>query len=314
MATEARKFQLGVFLIAATVIGIAALIWLGASRFFEKTDFLVTYLSESVQGLEPGSPVKYRGVPAGRVERIDIAPDNDLIQVVMSVKPEFEKLVRKDPTLRAQIELAGITGLRYVEIDRHAGESLNRHPQLDFKPPYRVIPSVPSSFAAVETGLQAIYERVMAVDFAGISNDIRTTLQSANTLLHDQRMQNILTNLDSLSKSADGVTANLQRLTGELQLGPAVSNLTKASADAKDVFSDLQSSKPGEHLRDTLSSIQQVANTTQDVVVGLQYTLQRIDRTVASLERLSDEVRSQPSRLLFSEPPPQRRQEGRGGQ
>src|SRR5207237_366883 len=66
VATEAHKFQVGVFVIVVTGIAIATVIWLGASRFFEQTKPFVTYFSESVQGLEPGSALKYRGVPSGR--------------------------------------------------------------------------------------------------------------------------------------------------------------------------------------------------------------------------------------------------------
>ena len=74
MSTEAKKFRVGVFSIGALVIGVGGLIWIGASRFFEDTVPFVTYFSESVQGLDPGSSVKYRGVPAGRVAKIRIAP------------------------------------------------------------------------------------------------------------------------------------------------------------------------------------------------------------------------------------------------
>lgn len=311
MATEARKFQLGMFLIVATIIGVAALIWLGASRLFEKTEYLVTYLAESVQGLEPGSAVKYRGVPAGRVERISIAPDGDLIEVVMSVNSEFAQLVAKDPHLRAQIELAGITGLRYVEIDRHSGQALQDHPELRFEPPYPLIPSVPSSFKAVESALEDIYKRVMSVDFQGISQDIRTTLQSANALLRDERIPEILTSMRNISQAGDRVTRNLDRITSELELRPAVANLTAATAEAKALFTDLQSGASGTQLRNVLQAIEGVAETTQQMVVGLHYTAQRIDRTVAGLERLSEEVRSQPSRLLFAEPPPLRHDKDR---
>jgi ABC-type transporter Mla subunit MlaD len=69
VATEAHKFEVGVFVIVTTVVAIAGAIWLGASRFFEKTEPYVTYFSESVQGLDPGSAVKYRGVPGGHVSR-----------------------------------------------------------------------------------------------------------------------------------------------------------------------------------------------------------------------------------------------------
>ena len=78
MATEARKLRVGIFVIIAVVIGLGAAIWLGASRYLADESQAVTFFSESVQGLDPGAAVKYRGVPAGRVDQIKIAPDGDL--------------------------------------------------------------------------------------------------------------------------------------------------------------------------------------------------------------------------------------------
>src|SRR6185295_8997508 len=118
MSTEAKKFRVCVFAIAALVIGVGGLIWIGASRIFEDTVPFVTYFSESVQGLDPGSSVKYRGVPAGRVKKISIAPDGNLIEVLMDVKPEFVWYLVNDQSLRTQLQLSGITGLRYVEIEK----------------------------------------------------------------------------------------------------------------------------------------------------------------------------------------------------
>jgi phospholipid/cholesterol/gamma-HCH transport system substrate-binding protein len=303
MATEARKFQLGVFIISATVIGVAALIWLGASRFFEKTTRLATYFSESVQGLEPGSSVKYRGVPAGRVEKIGIAPDGDLIEVLMGVENEFADMVGKDPTLRAQLQLAGITGLRYVEIDRHSGEPLTRYPELKFESPYTVIRSAPSSVKAVQEALEDIYGQVMAADVKGISKDVRTTLMSANKLLQDERIPQILTNLRVVSESAGNVTRNLEQTTKQLRLEPAIENLTAASAEAKALFGDLRDGESGEKFRHAMEQIAQLARGGRQFVVTLQYTAERINRAIGNLERLTEEVRSQPSRLFFSLPP-----------
>ena len=155
MATEARKFRVGLFVIAAIVIGVSAAIWLGASRYLADESLAVTYFSESVQGLDPGAAVKYRGVPAGRVERIGIAPDGDLIQVTMSINRKYDDLLFKDPSLRAQLQLSGITGLRYVEIDRHSGDALLNAPTLSFTPDYPLIPSTPSQFKAIQEALEA---------------------------------------------------------------------------------------------------------------------------------------------------------------
>jgi phospholipid/cholesterol/gamma-HCH transport system substrate-binding protein len=302
VATEARKLQVGTFVIGATLIGVGAAIWLGASRYFENASYLVTYFSESVQGLEPGSAVKYRGVPAGRVEKIDIAPDGDLIQVLMSIDVEFAQSVREDETLRAQLQLSGITGLRYIEIDRQTGEALKGSPELSFNPPYPLIPSTPSSFKAIQEALADVYNKIMAVDVGGISSDIRSTLQSVDHLVRDDRVQRTLTNLAEASDSAGRLTKNLDVMTRDVDVKPAVRDLREASAEAKALFADLRGSTSNQ-LRGTLSDVDDLAHTTQQFFVNLQFTMERLDRTLTNLEQLTADLRQQPSRLLFSSPP-----------
>jgi phospholipid/cholesterol/gamma-HCH transport system substrate-binding protein len=307
VATQAHKLRVGAFAIAATVIAVATAIWLGASHWLEDTSLMVTYFSESVQGLEPGAAVKYRGVPAGRVERIDIAPDGDLIQVVMSIDTEFAESVREDETLRASLQLAGITGLRYVEIDRHSGEALEESPKLTFKPPYPYIPSTPSSFKAVTDALQDIYDKVMSVDLAGISADTRATLQAADQVLRDERIFQILGNLTEVSQSAARVTHNLENMTARVELEPAVKNLEEATAQAKKLFAGLNESGTGEQMREAVAKVDELAGSARELVLGLQVSLERLNRVMGNLEDLSAEVRQQPSRLLFAPPPQSRR-------
>jgi phospholipid/cholesterol/gamma-HCH transport system substrate-binding protein len=307
VATEARKFQVGLFVIGATVIAVGAAIWLGASRFFENTTYLVCYLSESVQGLEPGSSVKYRGVPAGRVEKIGIAPDGDLIEVLMSIDIEFAQQVREDETLRAQLQLSGITGLRYIEIDRHTGDALKNSPKLSFTPTYSLIPSTPSSFKAIQEALEDVYEKVMAVDLAGISSDARRTLQSVENLVKDDRVQRTLTNLAEVSDSAGRVSKNLDVMTRDIDVKPVVRDLREASAEAKSLFAELRSGTTGQQLRSAIGDLDDLAHSSQQFLINLQFTLERLDRTLANFEQFTTDLRQQPSRLIFSNPPPPRR-------
>lgn len=304
MATEAHKLQVGAFVIGAAIIGISGAIWLGASRYFEDTGFLVSYFSESVQGLEPGAAVKYRGVPAGRVEDIDIAPDGETIEVLMSIDVEFAESVREDETLRAQLQLSGITGLRYVEIDRHSGDALNKSPELSFEPPYPLIPSTPSSFKAIQEALEDIYDKVMGVDLAGISSDARATLQAADQVLRDDRVQRTMTNLAEVSESAGRLMVNLEEITSDVELQQVLVDLREAASEARALFTDLRAGATGKQLRATLGEVNELANATGDFIMRLQITLERLDRTARNLEQLTTDLRQQPSRLLFSEPPP----------
>jgi phospholipid/cholesterol/gamma-HCH transport system substrate-binding protein len=305
MATEAKKLRVGVFAIGALVLGVGGLIWLGASRFLEDTVTFVTYFSESVQGLDPGSSVKYRGVPAGRVAEIRIAPDGNLIEVVMDVKPEFVWYLVNDPTLRTQLQLAGITGLRYVEIDRRTGDALQEAPNLTFEPRYQLVESTRSDFKAIQSALGDIYERIMSVDLPGISTDVRAALQSANQLLQDERVAAVLTNLEQTSAAATKVAVNVERMTTGVDLAPAVENATAATAEARDLFANLNG-ETRQQIGEAAEQFNRLAESTHQLVTGLQLTMDRLDRTVGSLRTLTDQVREQPSLLLFSEPPPQR--------
>lgn len=306
MATEARKLRVGIFVIVALVIGLSAAIWLGASRYLADETAAVTYFSESVQGLDRGAAVKYRGVPAGRVERIDIAPDGELIEVRMSIDNRYAGLLFKDPTLRAQLQLSGITGLRYVEIDRQTGDALERAPTLSFEPPAPLIPSTPSQFKAIQEALEDIYQRVMSVDLAGISHDARATLQAADQLLRDDRVQRILTNLGDITDSAARVTRNLETAIDGVRLQPVIADLHDATKEAKGLMVELRSGETGRDLRSAVREIDGLARTGQSFIIDLEGVIGRLNRTIDNLQRLTESLRQQPSTLLFSSPPPPR--------
>ncbi|MBX3645983.1 MAG: MCE family protein, partial [Rubrivivax sp.] len=255
MATEARKLRVGIFVIVAILIGLGLAIWLGASRYLADESQAVTYFSESVQGLDRGAAVKYRGVPAGRVDHIDIAPDGDLIEVVMSIDNRYADMLVQDPTLRAQLQLSGITGLRYVEIDRQSGEALQNSPALAFEPEYPLIPSTPSQFKAIQEALEDIYAKVMSVDVEGISSDARATLQAADQLLRDERVQTILNNVANISDSAARVTINIERATEGVRLEPVVADLRQATSEAKSLLTDLRQGETGRDLRSALREV-----------------------------------------------------------
>ena len=306
MATETRKLRVGIFVIIAVVIGLGAAIWLGASRYLADESQAVTFFSESVQGLDPGAAVKYRGVPAGRVDQIKIAPDGDLIEVVMSIDNRYASMLVKDPTLRAQLQLSGITGLRYVEIDRQSGDALENAPTLSFEPEYPLIPSTPSQFKAIQEALEDIYGRVMSVDLAGISGDIRATLQSADQLLRDDRVQRILNNLSNITDSASRVTLNMEKATEGVKLEPVVTELRQATVEAKGLIGDMREGQTGKDLRSAVREVDGLARTSQSFVLDLQGLVERLNRTTDNLQQLTEALRQQPSSLLFSSPPPPR--------
>ena len=73
-----------------------------SARFFRKKALVETYIDESVQGLDVGSPVKFRGVPVGRVEQISLtsaeyATRRQYVLVRMSISSNMFQFPVNDP-------------------------------------------------------------------------------------------------------------------------------------------------------------------------------------------------------------------------
>ncbi len=86
MAQNRTYFLTGLFVTIGVMLGVAAVIWLGASKYFQKGSMYATYFDESVQGLQADSVVKFRGVDIGTVKQIGVAPDQRLVEVVMKIE------------------------------------------------------------------------------------------------------------------------------------------------------------------------------------------------------------------------------------
>ena len=168
MVRHVSSRALGLFVTVGVILGVVAIIWVGASKYFEKGDRFVTYFNESVQGLQQDSAVKYRGVDVGRVEAIRVAPDNRLIEVVMKIRLRDE--VEKNNV--ASLRTAGITGIVFVELDRRDPEEPDLSPRVDFASEYPIIPSRPSQIRQIFSGIDEIVEKIKQVDLAGISKSI----------------------------------------------------------------------------------------------------------------------------------------------
>src|SRR3990167_8242090 len=110
MASAALKVRVGIFVIVGICLAVGAVIglftWLGARD-------TKTYVSESTSGLDKDAPDKYKGVKIGRVSSISVALDGKLIEILMEVDSSFDMR----PDFAALANYAGITGLRYIEIE-----------------------------------------------------------------------------------------------------------------------------------------------------------------------------------------------------
>src|SRR5262245_46226370 len=70
MSKRVDSAVIGMFVVGALVLVVAAVLVWGSGRFFRSTTRYVAYFDGSVNGLEVGAPVKARGVTIGKVVAI----------------------------------------------------------------------------------------------------------------------------------------------------------------------------------------------------------------------------------------------------
>ncbi len=187
MSSRADKFKIGLFVVSSTTLAVALMIWLGASRYFEASQTVVAYFTESVQGLQADSPVKFRGVSVGRVRAIKLAPNGTLIEVTMNLNKNFK--IASD--MGVKMNLLGLTGLKYLEMDAFKLDQQREPIQLDFEPKYPVIATYPSDISEIGSALENIFQKVKGVDVARISYNIEHVTARLDKILSDPKLEHL---------------------------------------------------------------------------------------------------------------------------
>jgi ABC-type transporter Mla subunit MlaD len=168
MSSPKTYVKLGVFTILAFVALVAAAFALGVRSIRSEALHYHTYFDESVQGLEVGAPVKYRGVSIGTVAGIEIAPDRRHVDVSMAIKlgdlrrlglTEPRRTFAVPPDLRAQLGSQGITGVKFVNIDFFDPKA-NPVAELPFTPAPNTIPAAASLMKGLEDSLAKALDRL----------------------------------------------------------------------------------------------------------------------------------------------------------
>lgn len=114
MTQRAQHIRLGLFLVLFVAVLVGGLIALAGTRLWEHREGFTIRFDESVAGLEIGAPVKVNGVRVGRVDSIEL-DERDISRVIVEISMQGHVPIRRDA--EALVQLQGITGLRYIEVN-----------------------------------------------------------------------------------------------------------------------------------------------------------------------------------------------------
>jgi phospholipid/cholesterol/gamma-HCH transport system substrate-binding protein len=303
MARKVPRFLIGVFVIAGLLLTAVVIIWLGATRYFEGGKTYVTFFDESVQGLQRDSTVKYRGVVIGRVESIEVAPDNVLIQVVMRI--EFGEDWENKAT--ARLKPAGITGIVFLDLEPIDPGKPDMSPKLSFVPKYPVIRSRPSDIRALISNIEQVVNEMKELNVGKMVSQVEAAAVAGEKLMKRPEIDRVLKNLESLTAHLDSVTARMDRVMGKGDIEVILSDAKDTTRELKGLTAQLRASIEALRLPDTAGkmnrTIDNLDRTTATIAEEITAAGENLQRASENMELLMERLKTNPSALLFSRPP-----------
>lgn len=220
----------------------------------------------------------------------------------------------------AQLKSVGITGIMFVELDRKKEGEPDRTPPLSFPTKYPVVTSKPSDIRELlrsiddvlsqmkSLDLEGISDRIkMAIDginksiedanVKGISRDIGSSLESLESILENERWDNILGSMEEASQSLGALIAKVDGVMAEeeVEIKTAIENFSRAMESANRLLADGSSLVSG--TEETQARLQR-----QLLVIG-----QNLEQASTNLKELMELLADQPSQLIIGQPPAPRR-------
>jgi paraquat-inducible protein B len=346
MSKQANKTLIGIFVVAAVALGVAAVLILGSGALFSKKNQWVAFFEGSVQGLRVGAPVSFRGVPIGQVTAIRVVYNRRDLSFWIPVIFEIDQgsitalgAFRQDMTenqktegfieagLKAELDMQSlVTGQLFINLgffpDKPTRLIKAEIPEIDL--PYPEIPTI-------RTPLQEISETLQDIQPQELLNNIKATLEGIDRLVNSPQIQEGTAELgetvkdirsmvreardqiNTLGKSADGALSDARGLIARMdQTAQKTSRLMDDLSDkvapiAETFTAVLETAQASlDQAQQTLRTIQVAVAQTDPLKYQLGEALTDMSAAARSIRVLADYIERNPAAFL-------RGKQGNGG-
>ncbi|PWL67745.1 MAG: hypothetical protein DBY30_03470 [Verrucomicrobia bacterium] len=318
MKNKISPAAIGMFVMAASIIAVAAVMVFGAAKFFSRTENFISFFSESVNGLDVGAPLKYKGVKIGKVEGIFISSSKNIkessVSVVYSI--DIDQLRRKTGTdfkdysdwmdeqiaegLRAKLNYQSIvTGMLYIELDFIA----DKGEKYDLKyggTRFKEIPAAKSGLSELAKGFEKTMADVAKIDFAAIGQNVHSAIVKVNEKLDGIDAKAIsdsavsaLKGVDELARNKD-VAESIKKLDALLSDSDALVNdaraeLKKFSASGTSIMARLD---------EVLRNVNSVVAPQSPFRYQIAVLLKTMNESMSYISNFTDYLQRNPNSLL----------------
>jgi phospholipid/cholesterol/gamma-HCH transport system substrate-binding protein/paraquat-inducible protein B len=232
MSSKPHYFAIGIFVIAATALGLIGVVSISSDAMRSPKYFLETYVDESVQGIDVGTPFKFRGVKVGNVSEIEMVStvyDTTKMYVMIRVALDDQDLLSNQEAwqvqcrdmvkngLRLKLVPQGITGLSFLEADFFP-DTESAPLAIDWKPKYTYIPSTPAMLTLLGRSIERIASEIDQINIHAIGANVEAITSNLNlTVEHIEYITHtaagvsdeVISNVRDASENLPGITSNL---------------------------------------------------------------------------------------------------------
>ena len=277
MIAKVNYTVVGLFVVVLSIALFIVIVWLTGATEEEAYETYVAFVKESVSGLNPRSPVKYRGVGVGQVKRISLDKDNpERVKLLLDI--EKGTPVKEDTV--AVITTQGITGLAYVELKGGSKDA----PPLVAQPDkhYPQIKTKPSLISQLDMALPNLLTQV-----SQLTEHLGSVAKRIEHLLDDQKQASLANTL----KNVEVITADISS-----KLPGLVTQSTQSLASVEKAVGAIQH---------TTGHLDRLIMETQKGVSQLPQVnplLAELRELTENLRGLAQELDRHPNSLVFGRP------------
>lgn len=284
MEIRARYILVGLFVSGFTLALLVGFLWLASGQGNKDNAYYDILFSEDVTGLQVGGVVRYRGVEVGRVDDVQLDPQQ-IDKVRVTIKILATTRLYEDAT--ASLESQGITGIPYVLLQ--GGSADKKLLRVASVKPYPAINPKPGKLQEV---LQVLTDVSLVVD------DLRV-----------------------IAKQFREVVPTIINQENAALLSNMVADLQTSVANFKEISNGLRQATEGDYIVNALQSLQRtlqsfeqtsanlnnlLTNITEPVQTFLSPTLRQINSLVTEakdfmvlMKRFAEKLERDPSQLIL---------------
>jgi len=341
MEEGTRYVRLGMFVVVSLCVLTAVLFLLGGRKLFQPAFEFETYFNESVSGLELGAPVRFRGVPLGQVSEIltsaatyerdaplDSRREYIVVRAKVNVSAEEVKQLKRDAAhmvkrgLRAQTQLAGITGQQYLAIDFLDAE---KYPPLEFQwtPKYTYVPSARSRTGEIIANAQAFLASLNEADVKTLARNLNTLIVDADRKISELPLAELSTQAGGMLKNANATIERIDRILAAAPIDHTLRKIDSAATRFDGLLADPGFKQTVDNATAISGRLRKLADDgdLDRMVKGIGDTAERLDAfigdnqydvrvivqdlrvTADNLRVLSETVKRYPAGVLIGGPP-----------